>query len=238
MRSARKRVAAGANDEDHQHLSRQRFDEPAGLEQRLVRVQHREQHVESEEIEQRTDRPDDPHEVADEGHVPGLRAANLLRVDVVERDRHFGKIVEHVVEQDLRRQHRQEGQEYRGGRHAEHVAEVGAGAHHDVLADVGEGAPAFEHAVVQHLQVALEQDQIGRFLGHIHRRIDRQAHVRRMQRRRIVDAVAEIADDVAARLEREDDAVLLRRVHAAKQIDCVDPSLQRVIVQLRDLVLR
>ena len=39
----------------------------------------------------------------------------------------------------------------------------------------------------------------------------RDADVGRVQRRRVVDAVAEEADDVAAALEREDDAVLLRR---------------------------
>src|SRR6266542_2539702 len=35
VRSARERTTARANDEYHQHLSRQRYDEPARLEQRL-----------------------------------------------------------------------------------------------------------------------------------------------------------------------------------------------------------
>ena len=40
-RAARARPAAGADDEDHQHLGRQRLDEPAGVEERLARVRAR-----------------------------------------------------------------------------------------------------------------------------------------------------------------------------------------------------
>ena len=35
------------------------------------------------------------------------------------------------------------------------------------LQDVGERAPAFEHAVVQDLEVVLEQDEVGGFLGDV-----------------------------------------------------------------------
>ena len=46
--------------------------------------------------------------------VPVRRALELLLVDVVGRDRHLAGVVEQVVEQDLRREHRQEAQEQRG----------------------------------------------------------------------------------------------------------------------------
>ena len=44
-----------------------------------------------------------------------------------------------------------------------------------------------------------QQDHVGRLLGHVDRAVDRDADIGRVQRRRVVDAVAEIADDVAAR---------------------------------------
>ena len=108
--------------------------------------------------------------------------------------------------------------------HAEHVAEIGAGAHHDVFHDVAEGAPAFQHPGVQHVQILFQQDHVGRVLGHVHGAVDRDADIRGMQRGRIVDAVAQIADHVAAPLEREDDAVLLRRRHAAEQVHLLPPG--------------
>ena len=82
--------------------------------------------------------------------------------------------------------------------HGEHVAEVRAAAHHDVLDDVGEGAPALEHALVEHAQIVLQSRIIGRgLLGDVDGAVDRDADIGGMQRRRIVDAVAEKADDVA-----------------------------------------
>ena len=79
VRSARERIPARADDEDHEHLGRQRLDEPPGLEQRLVGVQHGKQHPERQEIEQRADRPDDPHEAAQQPQVPLLRDARARR---------------------------------------------------------------------------------------------------------------------------------------------------------------
>ena len=49
-----KRVAARADDEDHQDLGCQRLDEPAGLEHRLARIKNREQYVEGQEVEERS----------------------------------------------------------------------------------------------------------------------------------------------------------------------------------------
>ena len=65
-------------------------------------------------------------------------------------------------------------------------------------------------AGVQDAQAGLEQDDVGRVLRDVDGRRDRDADVRRVERRRVVDAVAQEADDVAAALERQDDPVLLR----------------------------
>ncbi len=72
------------------------------------------------------------------------------------------------------------------------------------------GAP-FEDAVLEHQQALLQEDDVGRFLGDVHRGIDGDAHVRRLHRRRVVDAVAHEPDHVPAALESADDVVLLRR---------------------------
>ena len=65
------------------------------------------------------------------------------------------------------RQHRQKRQEERGAGHAEHVAEIRARPHQDVLSHVLDGAPALDHAVMQHAEIALEQHEIGGLLGHV-----------------------------------------------------------------------
>ena len=78
-------------------------------------------------------------------------------------------------------------------------------AHQHVLAGVGERAPALADAVAQHAQVVLEQDQVGGLPRDVGGRVDRDADVGDVQRRRVVDAVAEVADDVAAPPAARDD---------------------------------
>ena len=60
-------------------------------------------------------------------------------------------------------------------------------------------------------EIVVEQDDVRRVLGDVDGAVHRDADIGRVQRRRVVDAVAEIADDVAATLQRQNDAVLLRR---------------------------
>ena len=124
----------------------------------------------------------------------------LLLVDVVGRDRHLAGVVEQVVEQDLRRQHRQEGQEQRGAAGAEHVPEVRRGPHQHVLDRVGEDAPALDDPVGEDAEVLVEQDDVGGVLGHVGRRLDRDPDVGVVQRDGVVDAVAEEPDGRAERL--------------------------------------
>ena len=156
-------------------------------------------------------------------------------VHAIHGDRHFGEVVEEVVDQDLNRQHRQKWQDQRSRRHAEHVAEVGAGAHHHVLHDVAERAAALEHAAVEHAQVLVEQDEVGGFARHVHGAVHREPDVGGVQRRRVVDAVAQVADHVPAAAERVNDAVLLGRRDAAEQAHGLGARRQRRIGQRLDL---
>ena len=233
MRVAAQRIAPRADDKDHQHLGRNRFNKPASAKQRLVRVEEPQQQIESQKVKERTDRADGQHEVADKSHVPALRSHQVFVIDIVQWQRDFGYVVEQVVEQDLQRQHRQKRQKQRGGGHAEHVAEVRTGGHHDVLHHVAKSAPPFQDALVQHHQVFFQQDHGSGLLGHIDRTIDRDANIGCVQRGRVVDTVAQIANDMAACFQCQDDAILLRRVDAAEQVHTLDPRAQRVVVHGR-----
>ena len=55
----------------------------------------------------------------------------------------------------------------------------------------------FAHAVNQHFQVVLEQNEIGGFARDINRAIYRQTDIGRVQRRGIIYPVADVADNVA-----------------------------------------
>ena len=80
-----------------------------------------------------------------------------------------------VVEQYLHRKHRQERQDQRRSSHREHVSEIRAHRHHDELHDVAEGAAPFADPALQHAEILLQQNYVGRVLGDIDRAIDRDA---------------------------------------------------------------
>ena len=141
--------------------------------------------------------------------VPVRGALELLLVDVVGRDRHLAGVVEQVVEQDLRREHRQEAQEQRGGAGAEHVPEVRRGAHQDVLDRVGEDAAALDDAAGEDVEILVEQHDVGGVLGHVGRGLDGDADVGVVQRDGVVDAVAEESDGRAEGALGLDDPRLL-----------------------------
>ena len=164
---------------------------------------------EGEEVVDARDRAEEGHEAADQADVPLGGAGEQLLVDVVGRDRHLADVVEEVVEQDLRRQHRQEGEEQGGAGGGEHVAEVGRGAHQHVLDRVGEDAAALDDTVGDDAEVLVEQDDVGGVLGDVGGGVDGDADVGVVEGDRVVDAVAEEADVGAEAALREDDARLL-----------------------------
>jgi hypothetical protein len=64
-----------------------------------------------------------------------------------------------------------------------------------------------------------QQDQIGRGARDVGRAVDRNSDIGRVQRRRVVDAVAHEADDMAKPLQRQQDPMLLLRIDPAEQVD-------------------
>ena len=78
----------------------------------------------------------------------------------------------------------------------------------------------------------LQQDQIGRRARDIGGAIDRDPDIRGMQRRRIVDAVAHEADDVAEPLQRQQDPMFLLRIDPAEQVDPWQLPDQRLFRQM------
>ena len=224
---------------DHQHdeqLRHERLDEPAGLELPLRRPQPEEQRAERQVVEHGAHQPEHQHEVPDEPDVPAPRPIDLLAVHVVGGDGHRGNVGQEVVEQDLLRQERQERKEERRARHAHHVAEVRAGRDEDVLERVGERLPAQPDALREDAQVPLQQHDVGRFLGDVHRALHRDPHVCRMQRARVVDPVAQVADHVAGLAERRQDPLLLVRLGLREDVHLAHPLQQRGVAQAAQLL--
>ena len=142
-------------------------------------------------------------------------------IDPVGGNGHFRKIGQDIRQQDLLRQQREKRQEQRGPGHAEHVAEIRAGGHKHIFQRIGEGHAALANALHQHAQIMLQQNEIGRFLGDIDGAIDRNADIRGVERRGIVDTVAQISDDIPGRAQRTDDAFFLIGFDFREDIDAV-----------------
>ena len=63
----------------------------------------------------------------------------------------------------------------------------------------------------EHRQALLEQDDVGGFLGDVDGAVDGNADIRRLERRAIIDAVTQEADDVPFAMQGIDDRGFLRR---------------------------
>ncbi len=100
---------------------------------RLAGVKEFQQHIKSKKVINGANGSDQKHEIPDQAHIPAPRRAKILRVHVIGRNGDLRRVVEKIVEQDLRGEHRQKRQKCGGARHAEHIAEIGAGAHQHVL---------------------------------------------------------------------------------------------------------
>ena len=87
--------------EDDQGLGDHRFDEPALLKQALSGLKYARQDPEGYEIEDGADRTEDHHEAFNQLDVPLQWLDDRFRIDVIERYRDLGNVVDQVVEQDL-----------------------------------------------------------------------------------------------------------------------------------------
>ena len=193
---------------------------------------------EGEEVVDARDRAEEGHEAADHADVPLGGSGEQLLVDVVGRDGHLADVVEEVVEQDLRRQHRQEGEKQGRARGGEHVPEVRRGAHEDVLDRVGEDAPALDDTVGEDAEVLVEQDDGRGVLGDVGRRVDRDPDVGVVERDRVVDAVAEEGDVRAEAALGEDDARFLLRGDAGEDGRLRQQRDEGGVVELLELLSR
>ena len=166
--------------------------------------------------------------------VQGCGRRDELVVDVVRWDSDLGKIVEDVVEEDLRWEHRQERKEHRCSCHAEHVSEVRACPHEQVLHDVAERLAPLEDPGVQDIEPRLEEDDVGGIARDVDCAHDGDADVGGVQRGGVVDAVAQEGDDVAAVLECEDDPIFLRGGHAREDRGLLRDVRERGVVHRLD----
>ncbi|CAM5345144.1 hypothetical protein SSTU70S_04809 [Stutzerimonas stutzeri] len=216
--AAVERLVRAHHEDDHQ-LGDQRLDEPAAAKQLRLLADQIQQHTEGQQIERRADQPEQDHEAPHLADVPAVRRARPVGIDTVAGDADGRDVGEEIVQQVvLLGQQRQERQEERRHSHADHVAEVGAGSQVDVLERVGEGAPAFIDALADQRQLVAQQHEVGGLLGHIHRGVHGDADIRGVQRRRVVDPVAEKAHHMTGLLQRADDALLLAGSTSANRL--------------------
>ncbi len=132
-----------------------------------------------------------------------------------------GQAVRHEVDpQDLDRRQRNRQPEERREEDRPDLACVARHDKADELADVVVDATALAHGGDDRREVVVQQHQVRRLARNVgsatsHRDTD----VSPAQRRRVVDAVARHRDAFAARLQRLDDADLLRRVDAGVDLN-------------------
>lgn len=81
----------------------------------------------------------------------------------------------------------------------------------------------------QYAQVALEQNDVRGLSRDVDSRIDRNANVGFMQRRRVIDAVAKISHDVAAPAECLDNALFLVRIDLDEEVGVADTGEKAVL---------
>src|SRR5208337_3482460 len=111
---------------------------------RFTCVEEMQQHIESQKVEDGTDRPDQHHEIADQADIPALGLFEVSLVNIVRGNAELAYVVKKISEQDLRGQHRQERQKKRSCRHAEHISKVRARAHQQILHHVAKGFPPLD----------------------------------------------------------------------------------------------
>ena len=185
-------------------------------------LEHKPHHRKGGVIEDGTDRSQQHHELGDFAHLPRPRLGNLVGADIVRGNRHLREIIQQIVRQNLQGQDRLELEEVRRAQHAEHVAEVGTGPHADIFEDVYEHLAAFDNPFLQHHQIFFQEDDVGGFLGDVHRVVHGNAHVRRAQCRGVVDAISHETNHVTLLLQRLHHALLVRGGQPGVDIHAVD----------------
>ena len=120
--------------------------------------------------------------------------------------------------------------------HREHLADVRREQEAQELADVREDPAALADGADDRGEVVVGEDHVRRLLGDVGAGdAHRDADVRRLQRGRVVDAVAGHRDDPPVRLERVDDAQLVLRRDAGVDGDLPHRGRARLVVERLEL---
>ncbi len=201
-----------------------------------IGLEHIPHQAKGQDVKKRTDRPKKQHKTAYVRWLPALWFFQHFLIDVIEWNGDLGHVVQQVLNQQVHRQHRQKRDERTGHQHREHIAEVRTGRHFDVLEHIGEGPAPFQHALLQHHQAFLQQDDVSRFLGDIHGTVHRDADICRTQRRGIVDAVAHKTHDMAIGLEQAHDTFLVRRRQSGKHVGGLHGHRQLAVAHALNVV--
>ena len=91
---------------------------------------------------------------------------------------------------------------------------------------------------LQHVEVALQQHDVGGLARDVDRLRDGDADVGDVQRGGVVDAVAEEGHGVTALLQREHDALLLLGIDLGEDVGALGEMPERLIARLVDLATR
>ena len=129
-------------------------------------------------------------------------------------------------------------QKNRRASHAEDIAEVRTRAHEQILHHVPEGFSAFDDAVVEDAQAGLDENHVGGITGHVGCTRYGNAHIGRVQRRRIVNTVAHEADGMPGVFESQENPVLLCRRNASEDVRFLGVMGQRRIRHIGHFVAR
>src|SRR5208337_3473306 len=205
-----------ADDEQYQRLGCQRLDKPTSMKQRFARVEEMQQHIEGQKVEDRTDRSDENHEIADQTDIPALRLLEIRLINIVRWNGELGHIIKKIVQQDLRGQHRQERQKERSRRHADHIAKVRTRAHQQVLHHVAKGFAPLDDAVMEDPQAGLNENNVGSLASHVNSAGHGNANIGRVKRWCVVDAVTHEPNRMAVVFESQENAILLSRGNASE----------------------
>ena len=115
------------------------------------------------------------------------------------------------------------------------LALVAMKTYFSVLAKVARPSRTPSH---QDAEVLLQQDDVGRLLGDVHRRVDRDADVGGVQGRGVVDPVAHVADHVAGLLRARMIALLLVGLDLGEDVDLADPPDQGLVAHAAQISAR
>ena len=146
---------------------------------------------------------------------------NVARFDGQRQCRE--RIRDHVQPEQLERRQRQRQPGQACHQQHQYFGDIAAEQIEDKLADVVEDDAAFLDGRSHGLEAVVLQHDRGRLLGHVGTAASHgYADVRLLQRRRVVDAVAEHGHDLTTRLQRLDDDQLVLGRNAAESLRAAD----------------